>query len=574
MAITMKPFQKSVVLIVDDNSANLEVLSSFLDEVGFEVATALDGERALKQVQYCLPDLILLDVIMPGINGFETCEQLKANPATSEIPIIFMTALSETVDKVRGLNLGAVDYVTKPFQQEEVLARVRLHLKLQHLTRTLEQQNCFLKQQTEQLEQSLNFESLLKRITDKVRDSLDEQQILQTAVEELVKGLGISACDTALFNLAQGSLTITHELSTDRTSLRRGLTQLTVFSDTLPQLLQGQPLQFCELTPKLGKPDWQHRAILNCPIVDDQSVLGDLWLARFPEKVFTEPEIRLVQQVANQCAIAIRQARLYQTVQARLATLEHLNQLKDDFLSTVSHELRSPVTNMRMAIQMLEVAFKQIDPDLSRADELNLVPKKANQRITQYLQILGNECDREISLINDLLDLQRLEAGRQSLAIEPIDLTCWLPMLINSFRERAQARNQRLELEMPDALPQILADPSALKRILAELLHNACKYTPPNKRIVMNVEAEPDKVQWRVTNFGTEIPPHELAHIFKKFYRVIGTDQWQQGGTGLGLALVKKLVEQMGGSIEVSSAQEQTTFTVTMSVLNCIQSLG
>lgn len=560
----MKDLHKDVILIVDDNAANLEVLSHFLDEAGFEVAIALDGERALKQVQYCLPDLILLDVLMPGIDGFETCERLKANGTTGEIPIIFMTALSETVDKVRGLKLGAVDYITKPFQQDEVLARVQLHLKLQHLTKTLEQQNHFLKQQTQRLEQSLNFEALLKRITDKVRDSLDEQQILQTAVEELVRGLGICACDTALFNLAQDTLTVTHELLSSCASLRSAVTQLTAFSDTLPQLLQGQAIQFCELTPKLVKADWQPRAILNCPIIDDQSVLGDLWLARSPEAIFSEPEIRLVQQVANQCAIAIRQARLYQAAQTRLAALEHLNQLKDDFLSTVSHELRSPVTNMRMAIQMLEIVFKQIQGDLSRANELQLIPPQANQRITQYLQILTNECDREISLVNDLLDLQRLEAGRQPLVIEPIDLTCWLPSLMNSFQERAQVRHQCLVLQMPDVLPPILADPNALKRVLAELLHNACKYTPPEQRIVIQVDTEPECIRWQVTNYGTEIPVDELPHIFKKFYRVIGTDQWQQGGTGLGLALVKKLVEHMAGTIEASSDRGQTTFTVTI----------
>lgn len=563
----MKAFQKNVILIVDDNAANLEVLSHFLDEAGFEVAIALDGERALKQVQYCLPDLILLDVLMPGINGFETCERLKANSETSEIPVIFMTALSETVDKVRGLNLGAVDYITKPFQQDEVLARVRLHLKLQHLTKTLEQQNHFLKQQTKQLEQSLNFEALLKRITDKVRDSLDEQQILQTAVEELVQGLGICACDTALFNLAQDTLTVTHELVKNCASLRSAVTQLTAFSDTLPQLLQGQPIQFCQLTPKLVSSNWQPRVILNCPIIDDKSILGDLWLARSPEAVFSEPEIRLVQQVANQCAIAIRQARLYQATQTRLVALEHLNQLKDDFLSTVSHELRSPVTNMKMAIQMLAVVYGQIQDKLLQAGELHLIPHHTDQRITQYLQILTNECDREISLVNDLLDLQRLEAGRQPLAMEAIDLTGWLPALVNSFQERARMRHQYLILEMPPALPPIWADPNALKRVLAELLHNACKYTPPEQQIVMRVEAGHNQICWQVTNYGTEIPVDELPNIFKKFYRVIGTDQWQQGGTGLGLALVKKLVEHMTGSIEVSSAQGQTSFTVSIPVV-------
>ncbi|MFB2771257.1 response regulator [Pelatocladus sp. BLCC-F211] len=129
-----------LILVVDDTPANLAVTSEALTDAGFEVAIAKDGERAIKQAERNLPDLILLDVMMPGIDGFETCRRLKASPITQEIPVIFMTALSDTTDKVTGFNLGAVDYVTKPFQEAELLARVKTHLKLRHLTQTLEQQ--------------------------------------------------------------------------------------------------------------------------------------------------------------------------------------------------------------------------------------------------------------------------------------------------------------------------------------------------------------------------------------------------------------------------------------------------
>jgi signal transduction histidine kinase len=121
---------EDVLLIVDDSPANLKVLFDCLDDAGFEVVVAKDGESALQKVAQSPPDLILLDVMMPGIDGFETCRRLKANPDSKDIPVIFMTALSDTVDKVTGLSLGAVDYITKPFQQEEVLARVKVHLQL------------------------------------------------------------------------------------------------------------------------------------------------------------------------------------------------------------------------------------------------------------------------------------------------------------------------------------------------------------------------------------------------------------------------------------------------------------
>ncbi|MBD2041176.1 response regulator [Microcoleus sp. FACHB-672] len=131
--------EPALILVVDDTPANLEVMSEVLSDAGYEVAIAIDGERALKQIQHSFPDLILLDVMMPGIDGFETCKRLKENPETFEIPIIFMTALSDIENKVKGFNAGAVDYITKPFQEIEVLARVKLHLKLHSLTKNLEE---------------------------------------------------------------------------------------------------------------------------------------------------------------------------------------------------------------------------------------------------------------------------------------------------------------------------------------------------------------------------------------------------------------------------------------------------
>ena len=126
-----------VVLMVDDTPANLGVLYELLSEAGYDVLVAEDGESALERAAYARPDLILLDVMMPGIDGFETCRCLKEQPDTQDIPVIFMSALSDTVDKVKGLRLGAVDYVTKPFQHEEVLARVHTHLTVQRLKREL-----------------------------------------------------------------------------------------------------------------------------------------------------------------------------------------------------------------------------------------------------------------------------------------------------------------------------------------------------------------------------------------------------------------------------------------------------
>ncbi|WP_373534013.1 response regulator [Microcoleus sp.] len=173
---------KGTILIVDDNSANLGVLSDALSQAGFEVRVAKSGKMALERVKYALPDLILLDVMMPEIDGFETCRRLQANPETKQIPIIFMTALSDTANKVEGFKLGAVDYITKPFQQEEVLARVKLHLKLHVLAEKLEEKNTLLEQKVVEVSQAY--------------DNLQQMQI-KLIQSEKMSGLGQMAAGIA-----------------------------------------------------------------------------------------------------------------------------------------------------------------------------------------------------------------------------------------------------------------------------------------------------------------------------------------------------------------------------------------
>ncbi|MBW3585481.1 MAG: EAL domain-containing protein [Cyanobacteria bacterium 0813] len=175
--------KENVILIVDDNPNNLKILFDFLKESGFKVLVAKDGESAIEKLQEVSPHIILLDVMMPGIDGFETCYRLKASVATKDIPVIFMTSLTDRVDKVKGLSMGAVDYITKPFQQEEVLARVQLHLRLRNLTKTLEEQNVLLK---EEIEARREAEAALQKLTSELEERVASQTAeLTQAVNQL-----------------------------------------------------------------------------------------------------------------------------------------------------------------------------------------------------------------------------------------------------------------------------------------------------------------------------------------------------------------------------------------------------
>ncbi len=408
-----------------------------------------------------------------------------------------------------------------------------------------------VQERTAQLQQALEFEAMLKRITDKVRDSLDESQILQTALEELALVLGVNCCNTALYNLEEGTSTIYYEYATLNPGAQARVMQIANFPEVYQQILGGQYCQFCSIMPN---PIRGRVALLACPILDDQGVLGDLWLINQHDYAFNDLEIRLVQQVANQCAIALRQARLYQAAKAQVEELQKLSRLKDDFLSTVSHELRTPMSNIKMAIQMLKIS-------------------PSAERSQHYLEILQNECAREIQLINDLLDLQRLEtASYSSLLVEAINLQDWLPIIIEPFLDRTQQCQQTLQINLPPDLPTLISDRASLERILAELLNNACKYTPFGGEIVLSIcdQSVTSATIFTISN-SVEISEVELPRIFDKFYRVSQSDRWKQGGTGLGLALVQKLVEQLQGTILVESSRGWTTFTIELP--NVLQSL-
>jgi CheY-like chemotaxis protein len=135
-----------IILIVDDNPTNLGVLFDYLKELKYRVLVDTNGESAISTVLQMPPDIVLLDVMMPGIDGFETCRRLKANEVTKDIPVIFMTALTDAVDEVKGLEVGAVDYITKPIKVEIVSARINTHLALRSTQKQLEEKNLQLQQ--------------------------------------------------------------------------------------------------------------------------------------------------------------------------------------------------------------------------------------------------------------------------------------------------------------------------------------------------------------------------------------------------------------------------------------------
>ncbi|MBD2463150.1 HAMP domain-containing protein [Oscillatoria sp. FACHB-1407] len=497
--------------------------------------------------------LCSIALLVSTLMGIVTSQWI-AQPIARVIEAAQAIANGKLDQTVAARNIKELNGLTQAFNQMATQLQVSftaLEAANEELEVRVEQRTAELQERSLQLKQALNFEATLKRISDHVRDTLDESQILQTVVREVMAILTAECCSTAIYDLECNFLIIRYEHAKSGWAASQGQ-QIPL--DDGPSgihqfLLQGQFLQFCQLSPRFDRP---HSSILACPVFGEQGILADIWLFRKADQTYTDLEIRLVQQVANQCAIAIRQARLYQAAQSQVEELQRLHNLKDDFLSTVSHELRTPVSNMKLAIHMLKMASNP-------------------ERQQQYISILETECKREVELINDLLDLQRLEANHQPIALQPIDLQEWLPPMLQSFRSRLHDRQQIFTLTLPETIHLLNSNPDSLGRLLAELLNNACKYTPSHGEIGFTLEQTLDvshstESPRLITRFAVrnqaEIPPTEIPYIFEKFYRVPNSDRWNQGGTGLGLALVKKLVEQLEGEIIVTSENGWTTFTV------------
>lgn len=408
-----------------------------------------------------------------------------------------------------------------------------------------------------QLQQAYDFGALLQCITDRVRDSFDEAQILQTVVQELAVGLSVISCDAGIYDLPQQTSTVTYEYVVEQAQSIKGMViAMTDYADLYGQLLRGQSVQFCwcSLNPTQGNVRHiQDRfTALAHPIADNEQVIGDLWLYRSGDTYFDDEELWLVRQVATQCAIAIRQARLYQAAQLQVTELAHLNRLKDDFLANMSHELRTPVSNIVMAVQMLELELQQA----GMTDDVE-------SPTARYLRLLKQESQHEITLINNLLALSHIEAETEPLVLTTIDPHAWITHVAEPFITHAQEHEVHLCFDIPADLPPLTTDLLDLERILTELLTNACKYTPIDGTITISVclsQQTPTCLDLAIRNTGIDLSEEECNQIFDKFYRILNDDPWKDGGAGLGLAVVKKLSARLGATIHAHSAAGEIVF--------------
>jgi signal transduction histidine kinase len=401
---------------------------------------------------------------------------------------------------------------------------------------------------------SIATTALVDRITQLIRDHQDEAAILSAFTQLIVESLASERCQIELYDADRTTTRVAYECAVTGGCSVGHQRQIRNFRALYQPLLAGSPSQFVELVPKWS-PQSEKTTWLGCPIFDSQDVFGNLWLSRSNPDTFSLAEQHLAQWVASHCAIAIRQTRLHQVVQAQTAELTQLKQLQEDFQQLISHELLSPVSSIQLAVQTLEKLF---------TENAWLKPSQQKQ-VLKILGILQQGCKRQNTLMNDLLTL--IIPGFKA-QFEPvlIELQTWLPSLLRTFQKHPERENLHLTLALAPDLPAIESDSFYLERTLSELLTNAFKYTPADETITITATHQTDKVILAIENTGVEIPEQCLPHLFDKFYRIPELDRQNLGGTGLGLALVKKMVTEMGGQIQVVSQKRVTTFSVILPI--------
>ncbi|MDI3289436.1 response regulator [Polyangium sp. 15x6] len=539
--------REGTILIVDDMPINLAVLVDHLESAGHQALVAQDAEDALKRASLMKPDLILLDVVMPGIDGFETCRRLKAAESTRDIPVIFMTCLGEAANKLVGFEAGGVDYITKPFEIDEVLARIKTHLSLREVQKELEAKNAQLQRAHQDLEQRVRERTAeLASSNAALKAENAERRRAEDALREsrhLLQAIADNSTTVIYVKDLEGRyLMVNHrfeELFHVTARSLMGKTDYDLFSVEhadafrafdLQVAAAGRPLEKEETVPQ---DDGLHTYIsIKCPLFDESgrayAVCG----------VSTD--------ISERTRAEAERERLLSREQAARAELERTGRLKDEFLALLSHELRTPLTAILGWSQLL------------------LTRGPSDEFLRRGLGTIERNARTQAKLIDDLLDMSRIISGRLSLEMEAVDLAEMLETMLESAEPAAKTKGIRLELSIATAGEQVLGDPNRLQQIVWNLLSNSMKFTPKGGQVKVSLRREGAFAHLAVTDTGIGIDPGFLPYVFEQFRQADASTTREHGGLGLGLSIVHHLVELHGGTVEAQSAgkDQGASFTV------------
>jgi signal transduction histidine kinase/DNA-binding response OmpR family regulator len=544
------PDDATKILIVDDLPEKLLVYQAILGELGETLVTAQSGEEALAHILKDEFAVILLDVQLPGMNGFETAAMIRSRQKSAHTPIIFLTAFADEIRTAEGYAHGAVDYIQTPVVPGILQAKVRVFVDLFRMTRRVKEQakeHIVLAEErtkraaAEELGARFGF---LAEVSRSLANSLDPDTTALTIARQAVPFLadlaGVTVANEAGF---PWHTEIAWEHSTERTIYSRRITETDGPHDSLREAvdrvlntgsvewLSGLsipiPNHNSDAFPGNNELLLHHAAVY--PLRARNRVLGALTLAFGPSGRTQANEDRaLAEELAARAAVALDNARLFEETR-------RADRQKNEFLSMLAHELRNPLAPIRNAIEILRLKNSKV-PD-----------------VMESCAIFDRQVTHLVRLVDDLLDVSRITQGKIRLQFESVDLAELLKAAVETSRPLIDLRQHQLRVTYPDQTVRIHADPTRLGQVFTNLLNNAAKYTESGGHIKIHAEMVGQEAVIRIRDSGIGIPADMLNSVFELFTQVDQTLDRSSGGLGIGLTLVRSLIEKHGGTVTARS---------------------
>jgi two-component system CheB/CheR fusion protein len=561
------------VLVVDDSRTQLEMLKYLLEKEGFDVTSFNNGPEALLALEKQVPDLIITDVIMPGMDGYELCRRIKRTPALSSVPVILLTALSGPEDVIMALQCGASTFVTKPcdtvsltntikylFANRELGSRltgdhemeVLLHGRKFTLSPSNSQMLDFListyETAVEQGHKLSQSHTALQEFNDQLEQKIEERTRELTAAEERFK---------TMFNEAPLGIALIDSLTGQVYEVNRMFAKIA--GRTLEQMAN---IDWMSIThPDDVQKDLDNMALLNAGKIAgfqmEKRYLhldgSTVWI----NMTITPLKIEGKARLSHLCMIEdITERKQVIEMEKAREIAEAANRAKSDFLSNMSHELRTPLSSIN---GFSEVLYDETFGPL-------------NEKQKQYVNNVLNSGKHLLSLINQILDTAKLEAGKMTLALSSLPLKSLLNELTMLVADMVSKKKIEMVLEIAEDLPNIEADELKVKEILYNLLSNAVKFTPEGGKIGVRAKKANSEIEIVIWDTGVGIASENMGKIFEGFFRVDTPYSRVTEGTGLGLPLSRKLVELHGGKLSLESAglNKGTSVRFTMPILSKI----
>jgi signal transduction histidine kinase/DNA-binding response OmpR family regulator len=553
----MANVDRTNILIVDDLPEKALVLESVLESLGQNLVIARSGREALRYVLDQDFAVILLDVNMPDIDGFETAELIRQRKRSAHTPIIFVTAFSDDVHTARGYSLGAVDYILSPVSPEILRTKVGVFVdlcqKTEQIRRQAEERVVLAREQAARAaaEENSRRSAFLAQASAALASSLDYSATVQNLIRLTLPFLGDVSWMVMLDDLGnvhQADFAWAREGGEIRADsrpaspcphgalerlLRRAIDEkhAALAIDLELDTDNRWAWEATELADEQNRlPDFFLTSALCVPLIARGQTMGALALAMGPSRRhYTESDLTLVEDLAHRAATALDNARLYRDIQ-------EADHRKNEFLAMLAHELRNPLAPIRSAVHILRLRGAE-HPEVSWAQDL-----------------IDRQLQQMVRLVDDLLDVSRITRGKITLLCEPTDIAMVVNHAVETSRPLIDLHKHTLSVALPQEPLWVECDVTRLAQVFSNLLNNAAKYTREGGQIWLTVAQEGDEVVVRVRDSGIGIPPAMLAKVFDLFIQVDRTLDRSQGGLGIGLTLVRRLVEMHRGTVQATSA--------------------